>query len=62
MLEVTKSHCHRHQTKREASDPPPWPGPSLSWQPPLAPEQKEEKHFMHFGSVILRRNAQSRDC
>lgn len=54
MPEATKSRCHRHQMKREALDPPLWPGPSLFWQPLLAPEQTmaEEEHFMHFAFVL----------
>lgn len=44
---MTESHRRLRQMKREALGPPPWPGPSLSWQPPLAPKQTQaEQNFI----------------
>lgn len=43
---MTKSHPRLHQMKHEALGPPPWPGPGLSWLPPLAPKQTQaEENF-----------------
>lgn len=50
---MTKSHHRRHQMKRGALGPPPWPGPGPSWQPPLAPEQTKAEQI--FRSLVLQK-------